>query len=110
GLLLELVESLQRGFLSFDTLPRNGHYRVARDQGRVYGGQSKVLFTVGDVLDVAIAKVDEGKRQVEFVPWKREGTRSAEGREKGKRQDRGKSRGQGAGRSAARGKRSRRSR
>ncbi|MCP5488879.1 MAG: VacB/RNase II family 3'-5' exoribonuclease [Verrucomicrobia bacterium] len=110
GLLLELVESLQRGFLSFDTLPRSGHYRVARDQGRVYGGQSKVLFTVGDVLDVAIAKVDEGKRQVEFVPWKREGTRSAEGREKGKRQDRGKSRGQGAGRNAARGKRSRRSR
>ncbi len=65
GLLIELTESLQRGFLPFAAI--QGEYITAdTEKGRAYGRNNRHMFSTGDVINVEITKVDMSRRQVDF--------------------------------------------
>ncbi len=67
GLLVELRDTLQRGLIPFALLRsdhgRPRHPRSARRNRRPSWG-------IGDVLEVELVRVDEGRKWVDFAPWK----------------------------------------
>jgi ribonuclease R len=66
GLIIELPDSLQRGMITFasvnsDWLEANNEMTQARTRGGM------VLYTIGDEVEVALAKVDTARGFVDFV-------------------------------------------
>jgi len=67
GLLVELPDTLQRGLVSFRDL-RDDHYHVDEDRLKAVGRRTGKTWTLGSRLRVLVARVDEARRQVDFVP------------------------------------------
>ncbi len=66
GMIVELPDSLQRGMITFASI--NADWLEANDdmtQARTRGG--KVMYTIGDEVEVALAKVDTARGFVDFV-------------------------------------------
>ena len=66
GMIVELPDSLQRGMITFasitsDWLEANAEMTQAKTRG------GKVRFTIGDEVEVALAKVDTARGFVDFV-------------------------------------------
>ncbi len=69
GLLVELVDTLQRGLVPF-TLLRADHYVVNENRNRAVGRRTRHTLNIGDLLDVEIVKVDKARKLVDFRPVK----------------------------------------
>ncbi len=66
GMIVELPDSLQRGMITFSSVTSD--WLEANDemtQARTRAG--KVLFTIGDEVEVALAKVDTARGFIDFV-------------------------------------------
>ncbi len=66
GMIVELPDSLQRGMITFasitsDWLEANDEMTQARTRG------GKIMFTIGDEVEVALAKVDTARGFIDFV-------------------------------------------
>ena len=67
GFIVELPDSLQRGMVPFSSVVSD--WLEADETGtRVVTRSGKVRFRVGDEVEVALAKVDEARGFVDFVP------------------------------------------
>lgn len=65
GLLVELVESLQRGLIHLSQL-HDDFYEADPERGLVRGRRSRHMFKVGQLVSVELARVDEVRRLVDF--------------------------------------------
>jgi len=65
GLLVELRESLQKGLASFADL-HDDHYEADLPRGRAVGRHGGRRFTLGQVLEVDLVRVDTARRRVDF--------------------------------------------
>ena len=65
GLLVELEESLQRGLIPLQSLPRDG-YIVDQEQGQIRGQHTRATFRIGTRVEVELLRVDETRRLVDF--------------------------------------------
>jgi ribonuclease R len=86
GLLVELVDTLQRGFVPNNTLP-DSDIDFDRNTGFVTGRKGRKLARIGDVVPVELVRVDSGRRQIE-LRWALEARTAAGGKGGGKRRQR----------------------
>lgn len=75
GLLVELRDTMQRGFVPFALIPRD-HYQVNAQRNRATGRRTRHTWKIGDVLDVEITRVDKARKRVEFRPAPTRGKRA----------------------------------
>lgn len=68
GLHIELMDSLQRGFLPFSALPED-RYVVEENRLRATGRRRRSAWGVGQVLKLQLARVDERRRVVSLALW-----------------------------------------
>ncbi len=66
GLLVELVESLQRGLIPINDLG-DDHFVILADEGLILGRHSHRRFRIGDLLRVELCRVDERKQRIDFA-------------------------------------------
>lgn len=67
GLICETVETLQRGLLSFASLPGD-YYEFDASKGCAIGKRTGHRIKLGDEISITIARVDTVKRLVDFAP------------------------------------------
>ncbi len=67
GLLVELVDTLQRGLVPFASMP-NDHYGINDHRNRAVGRRTRHTFKIGDVFDVELVRVDKARKLVDFRP------------------------------------------
>lgn len=65
GLLVEVIESLQRGLVPLSQVGPD-YYVADPARGSIRGARSRHTIRVGEVLDVELLRVDVAKRQVDF--------------------------------------------
>jgi len=66
GLIVELVETLQRGMVPYASI-HDDHYVLTRDRSCARGRRRRREFPLGQQLDVYLARVDETRRLVDFT-------------------------------------------
>lgn len=66
GILVELVESAQRGLVPFHTLTEEWNLDITGTKARAR--RSGAVMKIGDNLDVMLAKVDLHMRRIDFMP------------------------------------------
>jgi ribonuclease R len=67
GMIVELPDSLQRGMITFASISTDWlEANEPMTQVQTRGG--KVLYTIGDEVEVALAKVDTARGFIDFVP------------------------------------------
>ena len=71
GLLVELVDTLQRGLVPF-ALMRQDHYDINPDRTRAVGRRTRHTFKIGEILDVGLVRVDKFRKLVDFAPVPKE--------------------------------------
>lgn len=78
GLMIELIDSLQKGLLSFSFMKDSFQANVARN--RATSRRSKKSWQIGDTLDVELVRVDERLRRLDFrvAGTKQGGTKSSD--------------------------------
>ncbi len=67
GLLVELVDTLQRGLVPFALIPRD-HYDINEARNRAVGRHTRHAWHIGDLLDVEIVRVDKARKLIDFRP------------------------------------------
>lgn len=66
GMIVELPDSLQRGMISFSSL--SGEWLEANaEMTAVQTRNGRTLYTIGETIEVALAKVDPGNGFVDFI-------------------------------------------
>ena len=65
GLFVELIDTLQRGFVPTHGLP-DPTMSVDRQTGRITGRKGRVFGRVGDVIQAELIRVDANRRSVEL--------------------------------------------
>ena len=75
GLLVELVDTLQRGFIPLHALP-DPNLRFDRQTGYITGRKGRRFARIGDVIPVELLRVDKGRRSLE-LSWLTEVSRRA---------------------------------
>ncbi|HMO49783.1 MAG TPA: VacB/RNase II family 3'-5' exoribonuclease [Kiritimatiellia bacterium] len=76
GILVEIVETLQRGFIPIHALP-DPTMKIDRSTGYLTGRKGRRIARLGDVVPVSLMRVDRGRRSVE-LRWE-EGSRNVSG-------------------------------
>ncbi len=74
GLLVEIVDTLQRGFIPSHVLP-DPHLRLDRQTGYLTGHKGRRMARIGDEIPVELIRVDAARRSVE-LRWVTETTSS----------------------------------
>jgi ribonuclease R len=77
GLIVELVESLQRGLVPLAQLP-DDFYEADPERGLVRGRHHRRILRVGQTVNVELARVDEARRMVDFRLLEDEGRTTPE--------------------------------
>lgn len=78
GLIVETVESLQRGLLSYASM-KDDFYEFNAARGCAEGRHSRKRLTLGTELHVILSRVDTVKRLIDFAPAPGSETRRAKG-------------------------------
>ena len=71
GLLVELVDTLQRGLVPF-ALMRQDHYHINPDRTRAVGRRTRHTLKIGEILHVTLVRVDKFRKLVDFAPVPKE--------------------------------------
>jgi ribonuclease R len=110
GLLVELVDTLQRGFVPSHTLP-DPDLKFDRENGRILGRKGREFLRIGQVISTSLLRVDHARRSVEleWLDTSGQTARRGGGGGNGGGPSRGKGKGKGGGTSSEAPKRSRRS-
>ncbi|MCC5834705.1 MAG: RNB domain-containing ribonuclease [Opitutales bacterium] len=66
GMFVELSESMAYGLVHISTL-RDDLYKVNQDLTQLVGRRTRRKFTVGQTIQVQVARVDRFKRQIDFM-------------------------------------------
>ncbi|MCF7848932.1 MAG: ribonuclease R [Kiritimatiellales bacterium] len=66
GMIVELPDSLQRGMVTFASMPEEW-YGTNEDHTQVITRSRKVKYTLGDEVEVQLAKVDPARGFVDFI-------------------------------------------
>jgi ribonuclease R len=66
GVLVELVESLQRGLIPLHALGRD-RFVAQPDEGVVRGRSSRRQYRIGDLIRVELIRVDERRQRIDFA-------------------------------------------
>jgi ribonuclease R len=66
GMFVELVDSMAYGLVHVSTL-RDDLYSLVGDPPRLVGRKSRVAYGVGQLIEVAVHRVDRFKRQIDFT-------------------------------------------
>lgn len=75
GLIVETVETLQRGLLPFASL-RDDFYEFNASRGCAEGKRSRKRLTLGTEVSVTLSRVDTVKRLIDFAPAEAFGART----------------------------------
>jgi ribonuclease R len=65
GMFVELTDSMAYGLVHISTL-RDDLYKLDLDQNALLGRKKRTRFAIGDTVQVAVARVDRFKRQIDF--------------------------------------------
>ena len=87
GLLVEVVDTLQRGFIPTHALP-DPSLQHDRETGFIKGRKGRTVARIGDVIPVELMRVDHGRRSIELRWVEGNGSAAASGR-KTRREGRG---------------------
>jgi ribonuclease R len=66
GVMVELVESLQRGLVPIHALGRD-HFFAQPDKGVVRGRRTRRQYHIGDLIRVELSRVDEQRQRIDFT-------------------------------------------
>jgi ribonuclease R len=67
GLLVELLDTMQRGMVPFPLL-QHDHYVVNEERNRAVGRRTRHTWQIGDILEVELLRVDQARKRVDFRP------------------------------------------
>lgn len=65
GIFVELVDSMAYGLVHISTL-RDDLYKLDAEHNALLGRKKRTRFAIGDTVEVAVARVDRFKRQIDF--------------------------------------------
>ncbi len=66
GMFVELTDSMAYGLVHISTL-RDDLYKLDPDQTALIGRKKRRRFSIGDTIEVSVARVDRFKRQIDFM-------------------------------------------